>query len=238
MCTQARPSATTARLTAERVRASYNPRAKTATCSGRCPVPRLQAVTSLLVTIHFPIAGWGGMFTRGERRVLPTCCAVLCWAARCLLCTAYGHQCAGHLRKPAACTSAPPLIPASSRPPSPPGNPNKTEEEYYISDYTKEEQEQGLHRAVLNWVRRGWAWSCQLAMPRFMSAQSGWACAPQPISGGWDMCCRTALAPTPPHPPTHPPTTYPTCYLAQATSGPPNSETKCEAPLSSADQRV
>lgn len=33
-----------------------------------------------------------------------------------------------------------------------PGNPNKTEEEYYASDYTAAEREQGLHRAVLNWA--------------------------------------------------------------------------------------
>lgn len=33
------------------------------------------------------------------------------------------------------------------------GNPAKTEEEYYASDYTDKEREQGLHRAILNWVR-------------------------------------------------------------------------------------
>ncbi|GAB4819716.1 hypothetical protein N2152v2_006762 [Parachlorella kessleri] len=32
------------------------------------------------------------------------------------------------------------------------GNPMKTEEEYYASDYTAAEREQGLHRAVLNWA--------------------------------------------------------------------------------------
>jgi hypothetical protein len=32
------------------------------------------------------------------------------------------------------------------------GNPNKSEEEYYTSDYTEKEKEQGLHKAVLNWV--------------------------------------------------------------------------------------
>lgn len=31
-------------------------------------------------------------------------------------------------------------------------NPNVTEEEYYTRDYTKEEQEQGLHRSIFKWV--------------------------------------------------------------------------------------
>lgn len=115
-------------------------------------------MTTLVSTIHFPMVrdsplgiphvGWaqakGG---RAGRTCLAGCPPAVSrggrqdpnlWPACC--------------RLPLACLPCPPLPQWGGM--FTRGNPNKTEEEYYASDYTVEEREQGLHRAIMNWVSR------------------------------------------------------------------------------------
>ena len=53
-------------------------------------------------------------------------------------------------------------------------NPNATEEEYYTADYTKEEQEQGLHKSIFKWVSSA-GQLLLLAMPSGLPTY-GWSC--------------------------------------------------------------